>query len=61
MSTSSASGLLWREIATVIGVSARARPGDEAPDAAEAPTDEVVHERHAAIPISACGTSRLSG
>ena len=46
-STSSASGLLWREIATVIGVSREREAGHEAADAPEAPAHEVVDEHHA--------------
>ena len=55
-STSSASGLLWREIATVIGVSANVRP-------ATVPAARPNRERArsytsptVATPISACGT-----
>ena len=42
---SSASGLLWREIATAIGVEREHEAGDEARRAAEAPPRQVVDER----------------
>ena len=59
---SSASGLLWREIATAIGVSGEHEPGDEAADAAEAPAHEVVDERRpsrrpSAPPAPGCSAS----
>ena len=58
-STSSASGLLWREIATVTGVSARTRPA-----AKPAPRPKRRRTRSwasptVATPISACGTRML--
>ena len=43
--TSSASGLLWREIATVIGVSASTSPATNPARAAEPAAHEVVRER----------------
>ncbi len=58
-STSSASGLLWREIATAVGVSASASP---APKPAARPNRRRVMSHTSATlatPISACGTSML--
>ncbi len=58
--TSSASGLLWREIATVIGVSASTSP---ATNPARLPNRRRTRSYASAtvpIPISACGTRMLS-
>ena len=59
-STSSASGLLWREIATVIGVSASARPATKPPTRPNRRRTRSYTSATLATPISAWGTRMLS-
>ena len=56
-STSSASGLLWREIATVIGVSASVRPAANAAARPKRRSAMSYTSPTVAMPIKACGTS----
>ena len=56
-STSSASGLLWREIATVIGVSASVRPATKPAWRPNRERARSYVSPTVATPISACGTS----
>ena len=58
--TSSASGLLWREIATVIGVSASAAPATVPPSLPKRRRTRSYVSATLATPSSACGTSMLS-
>ena len=59
-STSRASGLLWREIATVIGVSASARPPAKPAARPNGRRTRSYTSATAPMPISACGTSIAS-
>ena len=59
-STSSASGLLWREIATVIGVSASASPPTSPPIRPKRRRIRSYSSATLATPISACGTRMLN-
>ncbi len=57
---SSASGLLWREIATVIGVVASTRPATKPAARPNRRRTRSYTSATDATPISACGTRRLS-
>jgi len=59
-STSSASGLLCRETATMIGVTASARPATKPPIRPKRRRTRSYTSATLATPISACGTSTLS-
>ena len=59
-STSSASGLLWREIATLIGVSASTSPATKPAGRPNTRRVRSYVSATAATPMSACGTSMLS-
>jgi hypothetical protein len=59
-STSSASGLLWRDTATAIGVSASVRPAAKPATRPKRRRVRSYTRATVATPISACGTSTLS-